>query len=100
LQIDRDLWLASDGSQIDDCMNHSCEPNLGFTTGEKALFSLRNIEAGEELTWDYSTSLNWPGWVLDCRCGARNCRGKVRSFQELDEATRSRLRSISLAYLR
>ncbi len=27
MQIGPDDWLCSDGSLLDDCVNHSCEPN-------------------------------------------------------------------------
>ncbi|HEV3444112.1 MAG TPA: SET domain-containing protein, partial [Gemmataceae bacterium] len=33
MQIGPELWLCSDGSLLDDCVNHSCEPNAGFLHG-------------------------------------------------------------------
>jgi len=100
MQIGDDLWLCSDGRQPDDCANHSCDPNLGFTTGEPILCALRDIEADEELCWDYSTSLAENGWRLECLCGAPCCRGTVRSFPELSAEDQQRLRPIALTYLR
>lgn len=100
MQIDHDLWLCSDGSLLDDCVNHSCDPNAGFATGEPVLFALRDIEPGEEIEWDYSTSIAEAGWTLECRCGAANCRGIVRSWGELNAEDRERLRGIALKYLR
>jgi hypothetical protein len=55
--------------------NHCCDPNLGFD-GPLVLRAGRDIAAGEELTVDYSTC-SGPGFVLDCRCGAAGCRGRV-----------------------
>jgi len=55
--------------------NHSCAPNLAFD-GSFAIRALRAIPAGEELTVDYATC-SGPGLVLDCRCGAPGCRGRV-----------------------
>ena len=100
MQIDRDLWLCSDGSLLDDCANHSCDPNSGFLNGEPVLFALRDIDAGEEITWDYSTSISSPGWTLDCRCGSTRCRGVVKAWGELETEERERLRGVSLRYLR
>jgi SET domain-containing protein len=100
LQVGPDLWLCSDGSLLDDFVNHSCEPNTGFTTGDTVLFALRDIAAGEEICWDYSTSISEAGWSLDCRCGSPRCRGVVRSWGELSAAERERLRGIALLYLR
>lgn len=100
LQVDHDLWLCSHGDLLDDCANHSCDPNAGFVAGEPSLFALRDIAPGEEICFDYSTSLSEPGWNLDCRCGSPQCRGIVRSWGELAEADRARLRPWALAYLR
>ena len=100
LQVGADLWLCSDGTHIDDCINHSCAPNAGFTTGEPVLYALRDMAAGEEIGWDYSTSLSETGWELECCCGAATCRKIVRSWGELTQDERHRLRPIALAYLR
>lgn len=100
MQIDTELWLCSDGSLLDDCVNHSCAPNAGFRDGQAVLYALRDIAKGEEIVWDYSTSISELGWRLECRCGLPGCRGVVRSWGELDEADRVRLRSIALRYLR
>jgi SET domain len=100
MQVDDDLWLHSAGDFLDDCGNHSCDPNAGFITGEPILYALRDIAAGEEVCWDYSTSISCADWALDCCCGAANCRGVVRPWGELAPADRERLRSIALAHLR
>jgi uncharacterized protein len=55
--------------------NHSCDPNLGFD-GPFVIRALRDVQTGEELTVDYATC-SGPGLVLDCRCGAAACRGRV-----------------------
>ena len=100
MQVGNDLWLCSDGTLTDDCGNHSCDPNAGFVTGEPVLYALRDIAAGEELCWDYSTSLSEPGWTLHCRCGSPKCRGVVRAWPELTQQERERLVGIALRYLR
>jgi hypothetical protein len=100
LQVGPDLWLCSDGALLDDCVNHSCDPNTGFTTGATILFALREIKAGEEICWDYSTSISEPGWSLTCCCGSPCCRGVVRPWGELRPEERERLRPIALKYLR
>jgi uncharacterized protein len=100
MQVGVDLWLCSDGSLLDDFANHSCDPNAGFLDGEPVLYALRAIAAGEEICWDYSTSISEPGWSLDCRCGARRCRGVVRPWGELSAADRARLKGLALRYLR
>ena len=99
MQVGPDLWLCSTGENLDDCINHSCDPNAGFLNGEPILHALRDIAAGEQIAWDYSTSIAEAGWTLTCRCGAANCRGIVRAWPELSQAERERLRPIALAYL-
>jgi SET domain len=100
MQVGLDEWLCSDGSLLDDCVNHSCEPNGGFLHGDPVLYALRDIAAGEEIGWDYSTSIAEPGWALECRCGAPACRGIVRPWGELEPQDRDRLRAVALRYLR
>ena len=41
LQVEADLWLCSDGSLLDDLVNHSCEANAGFLNGDTVLYALR-----------------------------------------------------------
>jgi SET domain len=99
LQIDDDWWLYSDGSSLDDCVNHSCDPNTGFARNDPVLYALRDIEPEEELSWDYSTSISLKGWSLSCLCGSKSCRGVVLSFDELTLEERRRLGPIALRYL-
>ena len=99
LQVGPDLWLCSAGDNLDDCINHSCEPNAGFATGEPILFALRDIAIGEQIAWDYSTSIAEPGWTLECLCGTASCRHVIRSWWELSAEQRERLRATALAYL-
>jgi SET domain-containing protein len=100
LQVGGDLWLCSHGDQLDDCINHSCEPNTGFITGETVLYALRDITAGEEITFDYSTSISEAGWTLECACGARRCRKVVRPWGQMPESYRLAMEHAALGYLR
>ena len=100
MQVGDDLWLCSDGTLLDDMLNHSCDPNAGFLHGDPVLYALRDIVVGEEICWDYSTSIAERGWSLECRCGAANCRRVVRSWGELPPRERDGLRGIALYYLR
>jgi len=102
MQVGEALWLGSPGGAIDDWFNHSCEPNVGFLTGEPVLYALRDIEPGEELCWDYSTSITWPGWTMEseCLCGASTCRGVIRPFPELPCEDQLRLLPLALQFIR
>lgn len=78
LQMDEDLYLlTAEEKEPNDCFNHSCDPNLGFF-GQIGLVALRNIKAGEELTFDYAMSDGSPYDEFECFCGSPNCRKKIR----------------------
>lgn len=102
LQIAPDKYLVEDPDNpgMDDLINHSCTPNLGYVDGSLLLYALRDVEPGEELTLDYSTAINEPGWEVPCGCGSTGCRGKIQSYCDLPAADRDRLRGMILAYLR
>jgi histone-lysine N-methyltransferase SUV39H len=66
-------------------INHSCDPNLqNFQVWVDSLdkeqpriafFSRRDIQPGEEITFDYKYEpLTKVARHLQCRCGAQNCR--------------------------
>jgi len=64
-----------------DFFNHSCSPNAGLR-GQIFLAAMRDIAAGEEITFDYCMSLSeFTGSdftiEFDCRCGSPECRGRV-----------------------
>lgn len=77
LQIDEDLYILTVAEkEPNDCFNHSCEPNLGFT-GQIGLVAMRDIQPEEELTFDYAMSDGGSYDEFDCMCGQPTCRGKV-----------------------
>ena len=62
--------------------NHSCDPNCKSTVEDRRVFidALRDIEPGEELTFDYKLDVNASTEAKKryaCRCGAPNCRGTM-----------------------
>jgi len=82
--IDRYLDLDEPGRFV----NHSCAPNAAVVR-DTVLVAIRPIAAGEEIRFDYSTTIS-DGWTMACRCGAADCRGLVVAFQLLPEAIRRR----------
>ena len=83
LQIDDDRYLLPKPPGI--FVNHSCRPNAGIVEGVH-LVALRRIRAGEEIRFDYSTTMDEDNWTLACRCGASSCRGQVEDFKKLPAA--------------
>jgi uncharacterized protein len=98
VQIDEDLFLVSPGSDFGDQMNHSCEPNCGFL-GNVILVTMRDIAAGEELTFDYAMSDGCDYDEFECRCGRPTCRGKVTGNDWMVPALQRRYRGWFSPYL-
>lgn len=63
-------------------LNHACDPNTGVRDGTEVV-ALKGVEAGTELTFDYSTSMAEDAWEMDCACGAAGCRRRIRDFKYL-----------------
>ena len=81
LQIGDDLFIDIDNNAL--FINHSCDPNSGIK-GENQLYAIRNIEKGEEITFDYSTTVGKNiDWIMDCKCGSNNCRGKIGNIMSV-----------------
>ena len=84
------LFYVNDGEYIDALhdsnpvkyINHSCDPNCESEQDDDRIFirALRDITAGEELTYDYR-------YIVDendedeytCVCGTKNCRKTMRA---------------------
>jgi hypothetical protein len=79
---------------LDNLVNHSCDPNTKVVIDEydATLVSLRDILAGEEITFDYSTTSTDPPslWTLDCRCGTARCRRTISGFLTLSSKDKAR----------
>ena len=79
IQIGDDLYIgALEEDEREGCMifsNHSCDPTLGVL-GQVVFVALRDVAPGEELTHDWAMTDDDDGRI-DCRCGARSCRGVV-----------------------
>ena len=97
LQIGDDQFLALDSPSY--FFNHSCNPNGGIRN-ESELFALKDIAEGEELTYDYSTTVGiekQPGWLLtnnnwtmECNCGSGICRKQIQAVTSITEITLQR----------
>jgi hypothetical protein len=84
VQIGAGEYLGPSG-RVDDLINHSCAPNTGLRFRADGIFlaALRDIGPGEEIAWDYSTTVGDADWRMPCACGSRECRGTVGAFATL-----------------
>lgn len=93
LQISERLYLDLHEPWV--FLNHSCEPNAGIK-GRSTLFAIADIQPGEEITFDYSTTeWTWKHfgtyceWEMECRCGKPRCRGTIQQCPTLPVATQT-----------
>jgi len=68
-------------------INHCCDPNCEAIEEDDRIFiyATRDIEAGEELFYDYALEIDEPvtnesKHKFACHCGSANCRGTMLSL--------------------
>lgn len=83
IQIDKNFVIGPNTIEElsdTDYVNHSCSPNSGIK-GQITLVAMKDIESGEEITFDYGTVLfveeNKPIYELQCSCNSKDCRKKI-----------------------
>jgi len=79
-QIDKDEYIDLIEPYV--CFNHSCLPNAGVRN-DGILFALEDIKKGQEIFYDYSTTVDDITWTMNCLCGNDNCRKVVGDFQSV-----------------
>lgn len=95
LQIDEDLfWESVPEAEFENLLNHNCQPNcfVRFEADGIHLITLRPINEGEQLSFDYNTT-EWDLVAEEqatqeicsfaCQCGSANCVGRVEGFNRL-----------------
>ena len=75
-------WPEEDVSYF---YNHSCESNTGYR-GDDLIVSLRDIEEGEQVVYDYAFTETQDSnhYGLQCKCGSEKCRGFLDFLQYKD----------------
>jgi SET domain-containing protein len=78
IQVEEGIYLVPMGEELDpaDMFNHSCEPNAGLS-GQITLVAMRDIDADEEICFDYAMSDSSDYDEFECGCGEPACRKKV-----------------------
>ena len=82
LQIGKRTYIDLD--KFSRSFNHSCNPNAGIRKSSE-MFALTNINKGEQITFDYSSTIAPTKWKMKCKCGSKNCRkilGDILSIPE------------------
>ncbi len=78
VQWDADTHLRMD--EPFEVVNHSCDPNCGIKVNQFEgynLVAMRDIEAGEEITFDYCMTEWVIGAFTACHCQSEHCREMI-----------------------
>lgn len=86
LQFEEHKWVYPHG--IGRYINHSCEPNCGVS-GTFKLVAMRDINKGEELTFDYEMTED-SDWRMECQCGSESCRKIIGAYSNMPELVRQK----------
>lgn len=90
LQISRNRYIDFRAPGV--YANHSCTPNAGFSD-DTILIAIKDIEKGQEITYDYSTTMDKDTEASfesgRCLCGSRACRGTITGFKTLPKSLQS-----------
>ena len=99
MQVDVNLiFLGPLNREPGDSINHSCEPNCGMRNAT-TIVAMRDIAAGEELTFDYAMSDASDYDEFDCNCGTSLCRGRVRADDWRLDTLRHRYKGFFSPYI-
>lgn len=91
LQVDDDRFLAGPPTaEPGEQVNHSCSPSCRLRNAVQ-LVAARDLEPGDEITYDYATSDTAPYDEFACDCLSASCRGTVRADDWADRRVQQRL---------
>jgi SET domain-containing protein len=85
-EFDLDGNIAANPARF---LNHSCAPNCDteYRDGHIWVVALRDIKAGEEITFNYGYSLD-EYREHPCQCGAAECVGYILAEEFFDHVTK------------
>lgn len=79
-------------------LDHACEPNVRIT--DREVFAVRDIAAGDPVTFHYCTTEYDMAAPFDCLCGSKKCMRVVRGAKHLTAEQRKPLAKWMADYLR
>ena len=102
VQIDEDKFIDSKYYYVEDYINHSCGPNTKIDFDYMAFIALMDIKKGKEITYHYLTT-EWDlikqGCNFDCKCGSKECFGKIKGFKFVTKDQRNKLKPLLSPFL-
>jgi uncharacterized protein len=99
IQIDDELYLISgEKPEPGDQINHSCEPNCGLL-GATIVVAIREINIGEEISYDYAMSDSDDYDEFTCHCKSINCRKIITGKDWMREDLQQKYQGFFSPYL-
>jgi len=98
LQVGIDRYIVPLLNSSGWYINHSCSPNC-CVSRKNQIVAIRNIEAREEITMDYSFNVAWEGFKMKCKCKSPNCREIIKDYFSLPEDVRGTGKKYASEYL-
>lgn len=98
VQLEEDVHLDA-GARSWRFTQHSCDPNMRLDILLRAFVSLRHIEGGELLTFNYNSTERSLSTPFKCACGSIHCVGEIRGYSALTAEEQNRIESTVLPYL-
>jgi SET domain len=95
--------LSPDPSDVNSLIhffNHSCDPSTRIDFEDLTVRALRDLEPGEEVTFNYNTTEYEMANPFNCNCNGKNCVGYISGFKHLPVNRRMELISQLAPYLR
>lgn len=107
-QVGDDSWMGPKDPEvikrkITCFQNHSCDPTTWFVDNDITIIARRDIESGEEITYDYGTTESYIDPEMEtviCKCNAGCCRGRMSGEEWKDTNLQSRYGDHWISYLR
>jgi SET domain-containing protein len=80
-----------DGDGVAAFINHCCDPNCETDEFDEHIWimALRDIAAGEELSYDYNLYDGDEDDEAICHCGAKGCRGSMYGEEEIERRAKA-----------
>jgi len=92
MALDNDVYIdARKKGSVARYINHSCVPNCAVHrwkvrgVSRAGIFALKDIEAGEELSFDYKWKRKRGRAPTKCHCGSPKCRGTLEDMLDKTE---------------
>jgi len=99
IQIEINKYLNPFKKNPGHYINHSCKPNSAIK-GLTRFIAIKDIKKGEEITVDYSLTVDDKHFRMKCNCKAKNCREIITGYSLLPEKIKKKYKTYTPAFVK